>query len=1001
MKTILKRAAALLLSAAVLLPSALASEALGSRVYAYTLDICDGTTLTREVMWSASKSDLRTENYVTYTPNPSVSPKVSFGERVPSRQTVYSMAKSLETQGKRVLSGINGDYFVVATGDPLGLLVTDGVLRSSASYLSAIGFRADGTAVAGKPDLKLRANFSGYSLKISEINKVRSGAGYFLFTDDFGPNTMNTRDGVDIILSPTGTEGQAVTGADKTTPLTTSRSLGIGRLTPCVVEEIIDASGATAIPEGKFVLSISDGGGDWLLEVLSALQPGDEVDIEISSADTRWNDVDCAVGSMHHILSGGQVTEDQESGSAAPRTAVGVKADGSVVFYTIDGRQPGYSIGATTKMVAQRLAELGCTEGMLLDGGGSTSFLSTYPDKSASSAMNQPSEGTPRAVSNAIFLISNRSATGTPGSLYVTPRDLVLLGGASTQCAATALDTGWYPMSVLPGSVTWTAETGTVNASGVYTAPKKTGVYTVSAESGGVTGSTRITVYDTPDAIRLTNAATGKTVSSLDLTPGQTVDLNAQATMHTVPLKGDDTCFTWSADVGTVSQTGVVTAGQVTASGRLTISAGSHTASIPFNVTANPRIRLLADFEDTGDPAGDLYFSKGTGARSEFAFSNEAKFGFRSLRWDYSPADSGATMTLEEPAVLTDADGYLSLWVCGDGSGNVLYAFFPRENGSLAAETTKLNFTGWKRLTFGTPADAMAFSGFKVMGDKDGSLLLDQIVLSNQSAPETTAPSVSLTVQGASVTARISDGTAASLSPRQVSLTLDGKRVPFTYSNGILTAALPALGTGSHQVAVTASDACGNLSRASQTITGSAPCPFTDMTGHWAAPYVSRLAEAGVVTGTGNGRFSPNSPVTRGDFALMSARWLGLDLNAYSALPFADADAIPDWDRAAVAALSELGIMQGSAGQGGKVYANARASLTRAEAFTLLSRMQAKGWPEASLAAFSDAGAIPAWARSSVASLVGQKVVSGAYGQLRPNDPVSRAEVCKLLMAMW
>ncbi len=46
---------------------------LGSTIYDYTLDICDGTTLTREVMWSASKSDLRTENYVTYTP-PAASP---------------------------------------------------------------------------------------------------------------------------------------------------------------------------------------------------------------------------------------------------------------------------------------------------------------------------------------------------------------------------------------------------------------------------------------------------------------------------------------------------------------------------------------------------------------------------------------------------------------------------------------------------------------------------------------------------------------------------------------------------------------------------------------------------------------------------------------------------------------------------------------------------------------------------------------------------------------
>ena len=86
MKPILRRAAALVLCAALLIPTALASDALGSTIYDYTLDICDGTTLTREVMWSASKSDLRTENYVTYTPSGSISPVVSYGTSVVSKQ---------------------------------------------------------------------------------------------------------------------------------------------------------------------------------------------------------------------------------------------------------------------------------------------------------------------------------------------------------------------------------------------------------------------------------------------------------------------------------------------------------------------------------------------------------------------------------------------------------------------------------------------------------------------------------------------------------------------------------------------------------------------------------------------------------------------------------------------------------------------------------------------------------------------------------------------------
>ena len=441
MKSFLRRAAALILGAATLCSSALASEALGSRIYSYTLDICDRTTLTREVMWSASKSDLRTENYVTYTPSSSVSPVVSYGSNVVDKQTVYSMAKGLERGGERVLSGINGDYFVMATGDPLGLVVTDGVLRSSASYLNALGFNADGSAVIGTPNLSLMAAFKGNNLKIADINKIRTANGFYLFTDDFASTTKNTQAGVDVILAP-NTEGQ---------------ELKIGTTVSCTVEEVIEAKGATSIPQGKFVMSISNKAGEWLQETIRSLEVGDTVDLSISSEDTRWNKVVDAVGAMHWILRDGIVDSSISDGTAAPRTAVGVKPDGSVIFYTIDGRQKGLSIGATIQMVAQRLKELGCQNAVLLDGGGSTTLVSTYPDYGTSSSVNSPSEGTPRSVSNAIFLVSNLKATGKAGSLYVTPKRLTLMPGASTQCVATAVDTGWWPMSSLPGAVTWSA----------------------------------------------------------------------------------------------------------------------------------------------------------------------------------------------------------------------------------------------------------------------------------------------------------------------------------------------------------------------------------------------------------------------------------------------------------------------------------------------------------------------------------------------------------------
>lgn len=980
MKPFLRRAAALVLCAALFTSTtALASDALGSKIYSYTLDICDKTTITREVMWSASRADLRTENYVTYTPSASLSPVVSYGTSVQSKQSVYTMAKNLESGGRRVLSGINGDYFVMATGDPLGIVLTDGVLRSSASYLHALGFYPDGSAIIGTPNLDLTASMKGYNLKIADINKTRSANGFYLFTDDFGPTTTNTKPGVDVILSPSG-------------------DLKIGSTVSCTVEKVIEATGSTAIPKGKFLLSISSLSGEWLQETIRSLQPGETVDIQISSSDTRWNQVDCAVGAMYWILKDGVVDTSISDGAAAPRTAVGVKADGSVIFYTIDGRQSGLSVGATIQMVAKRLKELGCVNAVLLDGGGSTTMVSTYPDYGSSSIINSPSEGKPRSVTNAIFLLSNLRPTGQPGTLYVTPKSLTLLPGASTQCTVSAVDTGWYPMDTLPGDITWSSQENAVSASGLFTAPKTPGVYTVTAASGGVSGSTSLHVLQ-PNAIYVTNEATGKNVSSLTLSPGQQVDLTAMASCRSIELTGSDNCFTWTADpaVGSITENGLFTAGANTASGKIKVASGNYAVTIAVSVQAPDRYTLLADFEgkDPGFSAQNATLSLDT---------TQVQYGKQSLKTAYRP---NAALTTQRP--LTDTDRFVSLWVYGDGSGSILSAAFAYADGTPVSQSlATLNFTGWKRVTAAVPANAAAFTGLTVSATAPGTLWLDQVVLSNQTGWDNTAPTLSLSVSGGTATAKVRDDLAGTLSAGQLTLAVDGKAVPFQWdaATGTLSAALPGLGQSSHQVTATASDACGNRSRSSVTLTGSAANPFADMDRHWAKPYTTRLNEAGIITGITSGQntlFYPNRNITRGDFALMAARWMELDLDAYAnvTLPYADAKDIPSWNRKAIQALHALEILQGSRGSDGRLRANARASITRAEAMTILGRLTPKGYPQASLSAFSDASKVPAWAKAHVATLVNLKVIGGSNGQLRPTAPVTRAEVAKMLFTLW
>ena len=571
--------------------------------------------------------------------------------------------------------------------------------------------------------------------------------------------------------------------------------------------------------------------------------------------------------------------------------------------------------------------------------------------------------------------------------------------GASTQCVAAAVDTGWWPMSSLPGAVTWSAAEGSVTTDGTFTAPQKAGVYTVTAESGGVKGSTNITVLQ-PTAIYVTNQATKKNVSTLTLAPGQSVDLAAAAAYRSVGLTGSDRCFTWTADeaIGTITQDGKFTAGPNTATGKIKVSSGSYAVTIAVSVSAPTRYTLLDGFEGT-TPG---FTAKGGTVTLDTA---QVKYGKQSLKLAYQ---DGASVALSSPRTLAETDRYVSLWVYGDQSGSIVSAAFAYADGTPVTQSlTTLSFSGWKQVTAAVPENAKTFTGFSVAASKHGTTWLDQVVFSNEAQWDSTAPSVDLTVRGQAVTATTLDDISGSLTAKQISLTLDGQPVDFTWkANGTLSATLPALGTSSHQVSLTVSDACGNLARKSVTISGTAATRFADMQKHWASTYTTPLNDKGIISGvTANGKtnFLPDQKITRGDFALMTANWLGLDLSRYAgvSLPYADAASIPKWDENAVKALYAEGIMQGSKAGDGSLRANAKASITRAEAMTILGRILPQGYPQASLTGFSDAASVPSWSKDYVATLVELKVVGGSNGKLDPNASVTRAEVAKMLFTLW
>jgi hypothetical protein len=85
-----------------------------------------------------------------------------------------------------------------------------------------------------------------------------------------------------------------------------------------------------------------------------------------------------------------------------PRSAMGYTADGQLIFLVVEGRFPGKAEGATLTQLAQMLKDIGCTEALNLDGGGSSCLLIN------GKPTIQPSDKEGQRAVPAVFVVKRR-----------------------------------------------------------------------------------------------------------------------------------------------------------------------------------------------------------------------------------------------------------------------------------------------------------------------------------------------------------------------------------------------------------------------------------------------------------------------------------------------------------------------------------------------------------------------------------------------------------------
>ncbi len=215
-----------------------------------------------------------------------------------------------------------------------------------------------------------------------------------------------------------------------------------------------------------------------------------------TSADLDgWEETVIPVSSGYIVKDGANQHNAAHKTDPAPRSVVGITADGQVVIMENDGRQAPFSAGMNMYECAEAMIAAGCVWAANCDGGGSSTFVSQRPGEDLK-VNNSPSDGGLRPSTSGICFISTAPADGqfyrahvSTESEYYTPNSTVKFNAIGTDMTGTVVD--------IPVEVEWKLvddSFGILN-DGVFTSNGKEGVVTVQlVYNGEVVGEASITI---------------------------------------------------------------------------------------------------------------------------------------------------------------------------------------------------------------------------------------------------------------------------------------------------------------------------------------------------------------------------------------------------------------------------------------------------------------------------------------------------------------------------
>ncbi len=935
-KTHLRRTLAAVLSGIMLAStpvSALSYTGLGEVIKIKRDTVGDGLYYSK--LNTETESGKSQQAYILeYAPDGNTLPLVRWGSSIYGKDRVGSLVVAAANEGETMFAAINGDFYSPQTGVPLGIMIDGGKLISSDDGKYAMGFTADQKAIIGKPSIGISVTNNtaeAPALMINHVNKYPTVWGIYMLTEEFASTTKSASEALEVVIELDGelAPSSSVTGR---------------------VVDIINDSMDNAIPEGCAIITVFKDSSRYG-ELAEYFNIGDEVTINVTCAE-GWESVTTAIGGgdlilYEGVMPEGIIDEDHEK-KPQPRTAAGIKADGTTVFFAVDGRSTS-SYGLTEAELSAVMAELGCVAALNLDGGGSTTVMVKASDEENCLYVNLPSDGSHRTVSNGILFVSANQPDGVAARLSVYPNTPYILAGSTVDFTARALDSAYTPLDLYLTSDMLTAsfreeytdDAGSVSG-GSYTAGSKAGEYKLSLSNGSISGDVSVMVVDELHKFEVFP-------EYIKIKPGTYVELDVDAVYN-----GMDIHFTPSAFNYTLNGTQIVpdqedypgamllcdlgyldTKGNFQSFGgeregvvEIEISFGGFVRRTTINIGTTPD--SITNFETMSDfgkvklntSGSGLYLAIAEGRRTgnalEFGFSHDAA----------SPRELASAKLREPISVSKDAES-IKLFVKGDTSG-VLTAKVMDEDGneySLSYTVTKdySKQTGWRELTAEIPASL-----------RTGNMLLTDI---------------------------------------------------FTVTDA-----------GENSRTIIIDDAVIHLGEDAKT-------RLTGIEEHWAEASIRTLYDMGVILDNDceeSGEllsYSPDEALTRGEFAKMVTLFNGIMNSEYSTDGIKLEDSTPEDKIPYILAAIDSGLMSGRGkNDDGTVIFDSEATITRQEAFKVIGSLITSD--EAELT-FDDNDNIAEWARSGVAKCVGAGIVGGySDNTIKPTSTITRAELATILFRM-